>query len=77
MPVARREAEVVWEGSLACGVGTLTSGSGALEELAVTWASRTERHAGGAHARPAGLGLRPAAATRPPLRDAGISDSRR
>jgi osmotically inducible protein OsmC len=46
MPVARREAEIVWEGSLARGVGTLTSASGALEKLAVTWASRTERAAG-------------------------------
>ena len=46
MPVARREAEIVWEGSLASGAGTLTSGSGALEKLAVTWASRTERAAG-------------------------------
>jgi lipoyl-dependent peroxiredoxin len=43
MPVARREAEIVWEGSLASGAGTLTSGSGALNQLAVTWASRTER----------------------------------
>jgi osmotically inducible protein OsmC len=33
---------VVWEGPLASGVGTLTSGSGALDQLAVTWASRTE-----------------------------------
>ena len=31
MPVARREAEIVWEGSLARGAGTLTSGSGALD----------------------------------------------
>jgi osmotically inducible protein OsmC len=43
MPVALREAEVVWEGALARGTGTLTSGSGALDQLAVTWASRTER----------------------------------
>ena len=43
MPVALREAEVLWEGSLARGAGTLTSGSGALDRLAVTWASRTER----------------------------------
>jgi osmotically inducible protein OsmC len=43
MPLARREAEILWEGSLARGAGTLTSGSGALDQLPVTWASRTER----------------------------------
>jgi lipoyl-dependent peroxiredoxin len=43
MPVAVREAEILWEGPLARGAGTLTSGSGALDPLAVTWASRTER----------------------------------
>jgi osmotically inducible protein OsmC len=43
MPLARREAEMVWEGSLARGTGTLTTGSGALVKLAATWASRTER----------------------------------
>jgi osmotically inducible protein OsmC len=43
MPLAQREAEVVWEGPLARGAGTLTSGSGALGQLGVTWASRTER----------------------------------
>jgi lipoyl-dependent peroxiredoxin len=43
MPTARREAEIVWEGPLARGAGTLTSGSRALDKLAVTWASRTER----------------------------------
>jgi osmotically inducible protein OsmC len=43
MPLALREAEVLWEGPLARGAGALTSGSGALNELAVTWASRTER----------------------------------
>lgn len=46
MPVARREAEILWEGPLANGAGTLTSGSGALDQLAVTWASRTERPGG-------------------------------
>ena len=34
---------IVWDGALARGAGTLTSGSGALDELPVTWASRTER----------------------------------
>ena len=43
MPIARREAEIIWEGPLASGTGTLTTGSHALDELAVTWASRTER----------------------------------
>jgi lipoyl-dependent peroxiredoxin len=43
MPIAMREAEILWEGSLARGAGTLTTGSGALDQLAVTWASRTER----------------------------------
>ena len=38
-----RRAEVVWEGSLMEGSGTITSvGSGALPELPVTWASRAE-----------------------------------
>ena len=43
MPVALREAEVIWEGPLPSGTGTLTTGSRALDQLAVTWASRTER----------------------------------
>jgi lipoyl-dependent peroxiredoxin len=43
MPIALREAEILWEGPLARGAGTLTSGSGALDQLTVTWASRTER----------------------------------
>jgi lipoyl-dependent peroxiredoxin len=43
MPIALRTAEIQWEGPLARGTGTLTSGSGALDQLAVTWASRTER----------------------------------
>jgi osmotically inducible protein OsmC len=43
MPVALREAEVLWEGPLARGAGTLTSGSEALNKLGVTWASRTEQ----------------------------------
>lgn len=42
MLIAERQAEVVWEGTLACGKGALSSGSGALDGLAVTWASRTE-----------------------------------
>jgi osmotically inducible protein OsmC len=43
MPVATREAEIVWEGPLASGTGTVSSGTGALGALPVTWASRTER----------------------------------
>ena len=43
MPIALREAEIVWDGPLADGAGKLTSASGALSELPVTWASRTER----------------------------------
>ncbi len=43
MPIATREAEVVWEGALASGTGTVSSGGGALGALPVTWASRTER----------------------------------
>jgi osmotically inducible protein OsmC len=43
MPLAKREAEILWEGPLARGAGTLTSGSGGLDQLPVTWASRTER----------------------------------
>lgn len=43
MPIATREAQIVWEGSLASGAGTVSSGSGALGKLPVTWASRTER----------------------------------
>jgi lipoyl-dependent peroxiredoxin len=43
MPIATRDAEIIWEGPLASGTGTVSSGSGALGELPVTWASRTER----------------------------------
>jgi lipoyl-dependent peroxiredoxin len=43
MPIATREAGIVWEGALASGSGTLSSGCGALEQLPITWASRTER----------------------------------
>ena len=42
MTIALRHANVVWDGTLAGGAGTLSSESGALE-LPVTWASRTER----------------------------------
>jgi osmotically inducible protein OsmC len=42
MPIAQRQAEVVWEGSLARGSGSFTSGSGVLDGFPVTWAARTE-----------------------------------
>ena len=42
MPIATRNAEVTWDGSLARGRGVLSSGSHALQELPVTWADRTE-----------------------------------
>jgi lipoyl-dependent peroxiredoxin len=43
MAVAERRAEVVWEGDLAGGGGKFTVGSGAMGEMPVTWAARTER----------------------------------
>lgn len=47
MARAERRAEVVWEGTLVQGQGKIASvGSGALGELPVTWASRTERSDG-------------------------------
>jgi osmotically inducible protein OsmC len=46
MPVALRESEILWEGPLGGGAGELTSGSGALNKLGVTWASRTKRPEG-------------------------------
>ncbi len=46
MPIAEREAEVIWQGTLARGAGELSSGSGALDGFEVTWASRTEAPGG-------------------------------
>lgn len=43
---AVRTAEVVWDGDLAHGSGRAKFGSGALPEVGVTWASRTEAPAG-------------------------------
>jgi lipoyl-dependent peroxiredoxin len=40
--IASRQAEVVWNGTLAGGAGTVSSGSGALG-FPVTWAARTEQ----------------------------------
>jgi lipoyl-dependent peroxiredoxin len=42
MAIAVRTAQTTWERTLASGAGTVRTGSGAAE-LAVTWASRTER----------------------------------
>ena len=46
MAIAERSAQTTWSGDLATGSGTTSSGSGALGELPVTWASRTERSDG-------------------------------
>ena len=42
MRIAVRDAEILWNGRLASGTGTLSSGSGGLGQLDVTWV-RTER----------------------------------
>jgi lipoyl-dependent peroxiredoxin len=45
---AQRTAEVVWEGSLEEGGGTIERvGSGVIGELPVTWKARTDEEAGG------------------------------
>ena len=46
MATAERRADVVWEGDLAKGSGSVTLASGASDVLDVTWASRTERSEG-------------------------------
>ena len=46
MAMAERRAEVVWEGNLPQGSGKFTVGSGAMGEMHVTWAARTERSDG-------------------------------
>jgi lipoyl-dependent peroxiredoxin len=43
MPIAERRADVVWEGTLFEGAGQLSTGSGIIQNLPVTWAARTER----------------------------------
>ncbi len=43
MAIATRQAEIDWEGTLTAGTGTLSSGSGALDRMPVTWAARTEQ----------------------------------
>ncbi len=46
MAMAERSATTVWTGNLPKGKGTLNGASGALSDLGVTWASRTERSNG-------------------------------
>jgi len=47
MAIAERRAEATWEGDLAGGAGRVSGvSSGALTELPVTWASRTEQPGG-------------------------------
>jgi osmotically inducible protein OsmC len=46
MPIAERNATAGWDGDLAHGNGIVTGASGALADLPVTWASRTERSDG-------------------------------
>jgi lipoyl-dependent peroxiredoxin len=46
MPMAERTATTGWDGDLAHGNGVVNGASGALSELQVTWASRTQRSEG-------------------------------
>jgi osmotically inducible protein OsmC len=46
MPMAERTATTRWDGDLAAGSGVLNGASGALNDLEVTWASRTQRSDG-------------------------------
>ena len=47
MPTAERRAEVTWDGNLVQGKGQIVkTGSGALNDLPITWASRVERSDG-------------------------------
>jgi osmotically inducible protein OsmC len=46
MPIAERSATTAWDGDLPKGSGTLNAASGALRDLSVTWASRTQRSEG-------------------------------
>lgn len=43
---AERQAEMIWAGNLAQGKGTVRLGSGAVEELPMTWAARAEQPGG-------------------------------
>lgn len=46
MAVTQRSAKTVWTGDLASGSGVLNGGSGAFNDLGVTWAARTEESGG-------------------------------
>jgi lipoyl-dependent peroxiredoxin len=46
MLIAQRTADVIWDGSLERGSGNVSSGSGALADMPVTWAARTEASGG-------------------------------
>lgn len=46
MALAERRADATWHGNLTQGNGTVRVGSGALPEMPVTWASRTEQPGG-------------------------------
>src|ERR1035437_2686139 len=46
MAMADRTATTIWEGNLPHGSGVVNGASGALDSLAVTWASRTDRSNG-------------------------------
>src|SRR6185437_15371135 len=43
MAIAVRRAQIEWDGTLARGAGALSTGSGALDRMPVTWAARTEQ----------------------------------
>jgi osmotically inducible protein OsmC len=46
MALAERTAEVVWNGTLASGEGKMTAGGGAMKDLPIDWASRSDRAEG-------------------------------
>jgi osmotically inducible protein OsmC len=46
MAIADRSATTTWQGSLAAGDGQVSGDSGAIDELAVDWAARTEEPGG-------------------------------
>ncbi len=46
MALAERQANVIWQGDLAHGNGTVHVNSGAFPDFPVTWASRTQRSDG-------------------------------
>jgi lipoyl-dependent peroxiredoxin len=46
MAIAQRSANTAWDGDLPHGAGTLNGASGALSDMTVTWASRTQRSDG-------------------------------